>query len=56
MFHSTWSQAVAATIGRSHDIEIYHTSNHLGALAPIYLLPTFVSVCLFVLNAEFRDL
>ncbi|KAF8636652.1 hypothetical protein AX17_003459 [Amanita inopinata Kibby_2008] len=56
IFYSTWNQAIAATIRRFPDIDIYHVNDYHGALAPIYLLPKVISVCLSLHNAEFQGL
>lgn len=56
IFYSTWNQAVAATIRRFPDIDIYHINDYHGALAPIYLLPKVIPVCLSLHNAEFQGL
>ena len=56
IFYSTWNQAIAATIRRNPGIDIYHVNDYHGALAPIYLLPKVVPVCLSLHNAEFQGL
>ncbi|KDQ60792.1 glycosyltransferase family 5 protein [Jaapia argillacea MUCL 33604] len=56
IFYSTWNQAIAATIRRFPDIDIYHVNDYHGALAPIYLLPKVMPVCLSLHNAEFQGL
>lgn len=56
IFYSTWNQAIAATIRRYPVIDIYHVNDYHGALAPIYLLPKVVPVCLSLHNAEFQGL
>ncbi|KZT09456.1 glycosyltransferase family 5 protein [Laetiporus sulphureus 93-53] len=56
IFYSTWNQAIAATIRRHSDIDIYHINDYHGALAPIYLLPKVIPVCLSLHNAEFQGL
>jgi alpha-1,3-glucan synthase len=56
IFYSTWNQAIAATIRRYPDIDIYHVNDYHGALAPIYLLPKVMPVCLSLHNAEFQGL
>ena len=56
IFYSTWNQAVAATIRRHPDIDIYHINDYHGALVPIYLLPKVIPVCLSLHNAEFQGL
>lgn len=56
IFYSTWNQAIAETISRYHDIDIYHINDYHGALAPLYLLPRIMPVCLSLHNAEFQGL
>ncbi|KAL4253159.1 glycosyltransferase group 1 family protein [Abortiporus biennis] len=56
IFYSTWNQAIAATVRRFPDIDIYHINDYHGALAPIYLLPKVLPVCLSLHNAEFQGL
>jgi alpha-1,3-glucan synthase len=56
IFYSTWNQAIAATIRRYPGIDIYHINDYHGALAPIYLLPKVIPVCLSLHNAEFQGL
>ncbi|KII88464.1 glycosyltransferase family 5 protein [Plicaturopsis crispa FD-325 SS-3] len=56
IFYSTWNQAIAATIRRYPVIDIYHVNDYHGALAPIYLLPKVLPVCLSLHNAEFQGL
>ncbi|KZT26358.1 glycosyltransferase family 5 protein [Neolentinus lepideus HHB14362 ss-1] len=56
IFYSTWNQAIAATVRRHPDIDIYHINDYHGALAPIYLLPKVLPVCLSLHNAEFQGL
>ena len=56
IFYSTWNQAIAATVRRYPDIDIYHVNDYHGALAPIYLLPKVLPVCLSLHNAEFQGL
>lgn len=56
IFYSTWNQAIAATIRRYPLVDIYHVNDYHGALAPIYLLPKVIPVCLSLHNAEFQGL
>lgn len=56
IFYSTWNQAIATTIRRNSDIDIYHINDYHGGLAPIYLLPKIIPVCLSLHNAEFQGL
>ncbi|KAI0322220.1 glycoside hydrolase family 13 and glycosyltransferase family 5 domain-containing protein [Amylostereum chailletii] len=56
IFYSTWNQAIAATVRKYPDIDIYHVNDYHGSLAPIYLLPKVLPVCLSLHNAEFQGL
>ncbi|KAK1236528.1 hypothetical protein PQX77_000221 [Marasmius sp. AFHP31] len=56
IFYSTWNQAIAATVRRFPAIDIYHINDYHGAIAPIYLLPKILPVCLSLHNAEFQGL
>lgn len=56
IFYSTWNQAIAATVRRFPLIDIYHINDYHGALAPIYLLPKVLPICLSLHNAEFQGL
>jgi len=56
IFYSTWNQAIAATVHRNPDIDIYHINDYHGALVPLYLLPKVIPVCLSLHNAEFQGL
>ncbi|KAF9265419.1 glycoside hydrolase family 13/glycosyltransferase family 5 protein [Marasmius fiardii PR-910] len=56
IFYSTWNQAIAATVRRFPSIDIYHVNDYHGALAPLYLLPKVIPVCLSLHNAEFQGL
>lgn len=56
IFYSTWNQAIAETIRRYPIIDIYHINDYHGALAPLYLLPRVMPVCLSLHNAEFQGL
>lgn len=56
IFYSTWNQAIAATIKRFPLVDIYHVNDYHGALAPLYLLPKVLPICLSLHNAEFQGL
>lgn len=56
IFYSTWNQAIAETIRRFEDVDVYHINDYHGALAPLYLLPKIMPVCLSLHNAEFQGL
>ena len=44
IFYSTWNQAIAATVKRNPDIDIYHINDYHSALVPLYLLPNVIPV------------
>ncbi|WVQ79175.1 hypothetical protein IAT38_001271 [Cryptococcus sp. DSM 104549] len=56
IFYSTWNQAIAESIRRNPIVDIYHINDYHGALAPLYLLPQVLPVCLSLHNAEFQGL
>ncbi|ORX40442.1 hypothetical protein BD324DRAFT_677915 [Kockovaella imperatae] len=56
IFYSTWNQAIAEAIRRNPIVDIYHINDYHGALAPLYLLPQILPVCLSLHNAEFQGL
>ncbi|ORY31635.1 putative alpha-glucan synthase [Naematelia encephala] len=56
IFYSTWNQAIAEAIRRNPVVDIYHVNDYHGALAPLYLLPKIMPVCLSLHNAEFQGL
>lgn len=56
VFYSTWNQSIAAALRRFPGIDIYHINDYHGALAPLYLLPKVMPVCLSLHNAEFQGL
>ena len=56
IFYSTWNQAITATIKRNPDIDIYHVNDYHSALAPIYLPPKVMPICLSLHNPEFQGL
>uniref|UniRef100_A0A0W0GDS6 alpha-1,3-glucan synthase n=1 Tax=Moniliophthora roreri TaxID=221103 RepID=A0A0W0GDS6_MONRR len=56
IFYSTWNQAIAATVRKFPTVDVYHINDYHGALAPIYLLPKVLPVCLSLHNAEFQGL
>ncbi|WEW59543.1 alpha 1,3-glucan synthase [Emydomyces testavorans] len=55
IYYSAWNQCIAQTIER-FDIDIYHINDYHGALAPLYILPRTIPVCLSLHNAEFQGL
>ncbi|KAM0746951.1 hypothetical protein T439DRAFT_383591 [Meredithblackwellia eburnea MCA 4105] len=55
-FYSTWNQCIAEVIRRTPGLTIYHINDYHGSLAPYYLLPKIIPVCLSLHNAEFQGL
>ncbi|KAL3447555.1 hypothetical protein BJX65DRAFT_92734 [Aspergillus insuetus] len=55
IYYSAWNQCIAETIKR-FPIELYHINDYHGSIAPLYLLPQTVPVCLSLHNAEFQGL
>ncbi|KMU73721.1 cell wall alpha-1,3-glucan synthase mok11 [Coccidioides immitis RMSCC 3703] len=53
IYYSIWNQCIAQ-IMRRFQIDIYHINDYHGALAPLYILPKTVPVCLSLHNAEFQ--
>ncbi|KAG0152207.1 hypothetical protein CROQUDRAFT_85940 [Cronartium quercuum f. sp. fusiforme G11] len=56
IFYSSWNQSIAEICRRTPDLDIYHINDYHGTLAPLYLLPTVLPVCLSLHNAEFQGL
>lgn len=56
IFYSAWNQSIAEICRRTPTLDIYHINDYHGALAPLYLLPTILPVCLSLHNAEFQGL
>ncbi|KAJ3754005.1 alpha-1,3-glucan synthase [Lentinula raphanica] len=56
IFYSTWNQSIASVIRRFSQIDIYHINDYHGALAPLYLLPKLIPVCLSLHNPESQGL
>ncbi|KAJ3781651.1 glycoside hydrolase family 13 and glycosyltransferase family 5 protein [Lentinula aff. detonsa] len=56
IFYSTWNQAIAEVIRRFPQVDVYHVNDYHGALAPLYLLPKIIPICLSLHNAEFQGL
>jgi alpha-1,3-glucan synthase len=56
IFYSTWNQCIAAAIKRDPDIDIYHVNDYHGALAPLYLLPEVIPICLSLHYTKFQGL
>ncbi|KAF5863173.1 Cell wall alpha-1,3-glucan synthase ags1 [Aspergillus alliaceus] len=55
IYYSAWNQCIAETI-RRFSIDLYHINDYHGSIAPLYLLPQTVPVCLSLHNAEFQGL
>lgn len=55
ILYAAWNSCIAETI-RRFSVDIYHINDYHGALAPLYLLPQVVPVCLSLHNAEFQGL
>ena len=55
IYYSTWNQCIAEALRRFNP-EIYHINDFHGALAPLYLLPQVIPVCLSLHNAEFQGM
>ncbi|CAH7686420.1 hypothetical protein BY996DRAFT_4584668 [Phakopsora pachyrhizi] len=56
IFYSYWNQSIAEICRRIPDLDIYHINDYHGSLAPLYLLPSVLPVCLSLHNAEFQGL
>ena len=55
IYYSAWNQCIAQAIER-YSPDLYHINDYHGCLAPLYLQPTTVPVCLSLHNAEFQGL
>ena len=55
IYYSAWNQCIGQAISR-FPIDIYHINDYHGSVAPLYLLPQTVPVCLSLHNAEFQGL
>ena len=55
IYYSAWNQCIAHAIKR-FPIDLYHINDYHGSVAPLYLLPQTVPVCLSLHNAEFQGL
>lgn len=55
ILYAAWNSCIAETI-RRFPVDIYHINDYHGAIAPLYLLPQTVPVCLSLHNAEFQGL
>jgi alpha-1,3-glucan synthase len=55
IYYSAWNQCIAHTIKR-FPVDLYHINDYHGSVAPLYLLPESVPICLSLHNAEFQGL
>ncbi|OJJ32183.1 hypothetical protein ASPWEDRAFT_118157 [Aspergillus wentii DTO 134E9] len=55
IYYSAWNQCIAQAINR-FPIDLYHINDYHGSIAPLYLLPQTIPVCLSLHNAEFQGL
>lgn len=55
ILYAAWNSCIAETI-RRFPVDVYHINDYHGAIAPLYLLPQVVPVCLSLHNAEFQGL
>jgi alpha-1,3-glucan synthase len=56
IYYSAWNQCIAQSIQRFPEVDIYHINDYHGTIAPLYLLPRTIPVCLSLHNAEFQGL
>ncbi|UZJ55651.1 hypothetical protein CBS101457_004971 [Exobasidium rhododendri] len=55
IYYAAWNQCIAQAI-RRFPIDLYHINDYHGCIAPLYLLPQTIPVCLSLHNAEFQGL
>ncbi|PIA97098.1 Cell wall alpha-1,3-glucan synthase ags1 [Cercospora beticola] len=55
IYYSAWNQCIAQALVR-FPVDMYHINDYHGTVAPLYLLPRTVPVCLSLHNAEFQGL
>ncbi|KAL4897915.1 hypothetical protein BDV59DRAFT_198175 [Aspergillus ambiguus] len=55
IYYSAWNQCIAQAIQR-FSVDLYHINDYHGSIAPLYLLPQTIPVCLSLHNAEFQGL
>lgn len=55
IYYSAWNQCIAEAC-RRFPIDLYHINDYHGTVAPLYLLPQTIPVCLSLHNAEFQGL
>lgn len=55
IYYSAWNQCISQAM-RRFPIDLYHINDYHGSVAPLYLLPQTIPVCLSLHNAEFQGL
>lgn len=55
IYYSAWNACIAEAIKR-FPVDLYYINDYHGALAPLYLLPRTIPVCLALHNAEFQGM
>ncbi|KAF3761562.1 family 5 glycosyltransferase [Cryphonectria parasitica EP155] len=55
ILYAAWNSCIAEAM-RRFPVDIYHINDYHGAIAPLYLLPQVIPVCLSLHNAEFQGL
>ncbi|KAJ5320006.1 hypothetical protein PENANT_c051G03218 [Penicillium antarcticum] len=55
IYYSAWNQCIAQTLER-FPVDMYHINDYHGSVAPLYLLPETIPICLSLHNAEFQGL
>lgn len=53
IYYSAWNQCIAQAIER-FPVDLYHINDYHGTVAPLYLFPRTIPVCLSLHNAEFQ--
>ncbi|CAL5869705.1 uncharacterized protein PFLUO_LOCUS3935 [Penicillium psychrofluorescens] len=55
IYYSAWNQCIAQAMKR-FPTDLYHVNDYHGSVAPLYLLPETIPICLSLHNAEFQGL
>jgi alpha-1,3-glucan synthase len=55
IYYSAWNQCIAQAMKR-FPVDLYHVNDYHGAVAPLYILPETIPICLSLHNAEFQGL
>lgn len=55
VYYSAWNSCIAEAIRRFQP-DMYHVNDYHGTIAPLYLLPKTIPICLSLHNAEFQGL